>query len=113
MDMRKSHLLQTVDELITALRREVLIVEEVLRPVSVLVGAILVLVGDTAHDRVLDAVELLLETRLACLSVALVLDGLVDGGTLADVLSVALGFNLHMMTSEPARCRSSGILTCA
>ena len=35
------------------------------------------------------------------------------GGTLADVLSVALGFNLHMMTSEPARHRSSSVLTCA
>ena len=62
MNVHEMYLLQAVDELVTALRREILVVEEILRSVGVLIGAILVLVGDTAHDGVLDSVELVLET---------------------------------------------------
>lgn len=47
---REIYLLEAEDELITALGREVLVVEEVLGAILVLIGALLMLVGDATED---------------------------------------------------------------
>ncbi len=80
--------------MITTLLRKVLVVEEGFEAGSLLVRALAVLIGDSTEDRVLDAVKLVLETRLALLRTSLVLDRVTSACTLLDIALLALGLSL-------------------
>lgn len=95
------YLLASVDELITALFREVLVTEEtfgtvylLLCTLLVLIGAVLVLLRNTVEKIVTGVPELVHKTTFLRLSIRLVLRNGIAADSVGSVFSVVLSFVL-------------------
>lgn len=96
-----TYLLETENELIATLRREVLISEEVRDPFLVLLGTISVLLRNMPHNRLLHACELSMESLPACLHSTLAFTPHRLANTDGLPLMVYLGLRYDVI-SEPA-----------